>query len=160
MAYLVDGNNVIGQTPGWHRDKPGSRQRLLAELAAFAASSKARVTVVFDGAPDDRVPDGCSFRGVRVYYPGRGSDADSVIERLVAADRNRRGLIVVTSDRRLAAECRGLGSRIVPSGEFRKQMAGVAARSADQSDPGETETPIEGSVGDWMRYFGVDDGVE
>ena len=51
MAYLVDGNNVIGQTPGWHRDKPGSRQRLLRELAAFVAATRARVTVVFDGAP-------------------------------------------------------------------------------------------------------------
>src|SRR5215470_13156258 len=102
MAYVVDGNNVIGQTPGWHRDKPGSRRRLLGELAAFAATTKARVTVVFDGAPDANVPDGCMYRGVRVYYPARGSDADSVIERLVASDRNRRGLVVVTSDRRLA----------------------------------------------------------
>src|SRR5689334_21907430 len=98
MAYVIDGNNVIGQTPGWHRDKPGSRRRLLSEVAAYVAATKARVTVVFDGAPDDDVPDGGTFRGVRVYYPGRGSDADSVIERLVAADRNRRGIIVVTSD--------------------------------------------------------------
>src|SRR3954470_24135801 len=120
MAYLIDSNNVIGQTPGWHRDKPGSRGRLLGEVSAFAAASRARVTVVFDGAPDDRVRDGASFRGVKVYYPGRGSDAASVIERLVASDRDRRGLVVVTSDRRLAAECRGMGARVLASGEFRK----------------------------------------
>jgi len=156
MAYVIDGNNVIGQTPGWHRDKPGSRHRLLGEVSAFAASSKARVTVVFDGAPDERVPDGASFRGVKVYYPGRGSDADSVIERLVAGHRDRRGLVVVTSDRQLAAECRGLGAKVLGSGEFRKQMARIASRAADPGDPGEADAPAAGSVDEWMRYFGVD----
>lgn len=156
MAYVIDGNNVMGQTPGWHRDKPGSRRRLLGEVAAFAAATKARATVVFDGAPDEGVPDGAAFRGVRVYYPGRGSDADTVIERLVASDRNRRGLTVVTSDRRLAAECRGLGARVVRSGEFRKQMAATAASAAESGDPGEADAPAAGSVDEWLRYFGVD----
>lgn len=146
----------MGQTPGWHRDKPGSRQRLLAELAAFAAAKKARVTVVFDGAPDEHVRDGASFRGVRVYYPARGSDADSVIERLVADDRNRRGVVVVTSDRQLAAECRGHGARVLPSGEFRKQMAATAVRARAKSDPGDAEAPTGESVDEWMRYFGFD----
>jgi predicted RNA-binding protein with PIN domain len=156
VAYVVDGNNVIGQTPGWHRDKPGSRRRLLGELAAFAAASRARVTVVFDGAPDDHVPDGASFKGVKVYYPGRGSDADAVIERLVAVDRNRRGIVVVTSDRRLAAECRGMGAQVLASGEFRKRMAATAAGASTARDPGEAEAPSAGSVDEWMRYFGLD----
>ena len=163
MAYIVDGNNVMGQTPGWHRDKPGSRQRLLRELAAFVAATRARVTVVFDGAPEDGVPDGATFRGVKVYYPGRGSDADSVIERLVAGSRDRRGLLVVTSDRQLAAECRDLGARVVRSGEFRKQMASAGDRAAGSptvGDPGESETPVAGAVDDWMRYFGCDPDSE
>lgn len=155
MAYVVDGNNVIGQTPGWHRDKPGSRRRLLGELAAFVRATKARVTVVFDGAPGE-VPDGAVFQGVKVYYPGRGSDADSVIERLVASSRDRRGITVVTSDRQLAAEVRGLGARVVRSGEFRKQMAATAVTAGDPGDIGETETPISESVDEWMRYFGVE----
>lgn len=159
MAYIVDGNNVMGQTPGWHRDKPGSRHRLLRELAAFAAGAKARVTVVFDGAPDDGVPDGSTFRGVRVYYPARGSDADSVIERLVASSRDRRGLTVVTSDRRLAAECRDLGARVVRSGEFRKQMASAASRAPDE-EPGKSEAPPAEAVDEWMRYFGCEPEAE
>jgi predicted RNA-binding protein with PIN domain len=158
VAYIVDGNNVIGQTPGWHRDKPGSRHRLLGELAAFASATRARVTVVFDGAPDEGVPDGATFRGVKVYYPGRGSDADSVIERLVAGSRDRRGLVVVTSDRRLAAECRDLGARVVRSGEFRRQMASAGAAPA--GDPGESDAPAAGPIDDWMRYFGCDPDAE
>ena len=51
MSYLVDGNNVMAQRVGWHRDKAGARRGLLDELARFAAAKRARVTVVFDGAP-------------------------------------------------------------------------------------------------------------
>lgn len=155
MAYVIDGNNVIGQTPGWHRDKPGSRMRLLGELEGFARATKSRVTVVFDGKPDGRVPDGATFRGIKVRYPPRGSDADAVIERLVASDPNRRGLTVVTSDRRLAAEVRGLGARVVRSGEFRKQMVAAESSAAEAGDPGDADS-APGSVDEWMRYFGRD----
>ena len=43
MSYLVDGNNVMAQRVGWHRDKAGARRRLLGELARFAR--EAGVTV-------------------------------------------------------------------------------------------------------------------
>src|SRR4051794_18717542 len=76
MSYLVDGNNVMAQRVGWHRDKPGARRDLLKELARFALSKGVRVTVVFDGAPEQHFPDGASYRGVRVFYAERGSNAD------------------------------------------------------------------------------------
>lgn len=158
MPYLIDGNNVIGQIPGWHLDKPESRHRLLAQLARFAECTKARVTVVFDGAPDPKVPDGSLFRTVRVYYPGRGSDADTLIERLVARSTDRRKLIVVTSDRQLAASCRSAGAQTVRSGEFRKFMAEATRETPREPDPGEfeREAPIPGTVDEWLRYFGYD----
>jgi predicted RNA-binding protein with PIN domain len=156
MPYLVDGNNVMGQTPGWHRDKPGARRRLLGELAAFAAATRARITVVFDGAPEADVPDGCVFKGVRVYYPPRGGDADSIIERLVVAARDRRGITVVTSDRQLALDCRSSGAQVMRSGDFRKTMAASGAGKGS-GDPGAHEQPSTGPLADWLEYFGVDD---
>jgi predicted RNA-binding protein with PIN domain len=156
MPFLVDGNNVMGQTPGWHRDKPGARRRLLGELAAFAANTKTRVTVVFDGAPDAQVPDGSVFKGVRVYYPPPGGDADSLIERLVASSRDRRGITVVTSDRRLALDCRAAGAQVMRSGDFRKRMAAAGA-GRGSGDPGSHEQPSSGHLDDWLRYFGVED---
>jgi predicted RNA-binding protein with PIN domain len=155
MALLIDGNNVIGQTPGWHRDRPGSRRRLLGELAGFVAATRTRTTVVFDGAPDPDVPDGSVFKGVRVLYPPRGVDADTVIERLIAMAKDRRGITVVTSDRRLALECRAAGARVMRSGDFRRKMAEVAESRAAK-DQGETEQPLDGSVEEWLRYFGCD----
>ncbi|MCA1631290.1 MAG: NYN domain-containing protein [Acidobacteria bacterium] len=77
MSYLVDGNNVMAQRVGWHRDKPRARRALLDELARFAARRRVSVAVVFDGAPEDHFPDGSTYRGIRLYYAERGSDADS-----------------------------------------------------------------------------------
>lgn len=154
MAYIVDGNNVMGQTPGWHRDKAKARRRLLEQLADFAKAKKARLTVVFDGAPDQIAPEGSAFRGVKVLYADRGSDADTRIERLVESSPNKRGLTVVTSDRRLALAVRSSGATVIRSGEFRKLMEQVLA-SSSQADDGE-QVEVD-DVNGWLRYFGADE---
>jgi len=151
MAYIVDGNNVMGQTPGWHRDKSRSRRALLERLAAFARLKKARVTVVFDGGPDSAVPEGSAFRGVKVLYAARGSDADTRIERLVETSNDPRGLTVVTSDRHLAFLVRSLGAAVIRSGEFRKQAERLLESAPGAEDGEQFEV---GDVNGWMRYFG------
>jgi predicted RNA-binding protein with PIN domain len=152
MAYLIDGNNVMGQTPGWHRDPAAARRRLLDLLAEFARIKKARITVVFDGAPERDLPDSSGYRGVRVLYAERGSDADSRIERVVEAAKDRRGLTVVTSDRRLAHSVRSLGAAVIRSGEFRK-LVDTAIETAPRAE--DEERIEEESVNDWLRYFGA-----
>src|SRR2546423_13843187 len=75
MSYLIDGNNVMGQRVGWHRDKAGARRRLLGELARFARVSGVTVEAVFDGAPDEFFPGGSEFLGGGVFFAARGSNA-------------------------------------------------------------------------------------
>jgi predicted RNA-binding protein with PIN domain len=151
MAYLVDGNNVMAQRVGWHRDKPGARRRLLDELARFAHIKRVRVTVVFDGAPDEFFPDGATYKHVRVHYAARGSNADERIKALVEAARERRTLRVVTSDRALAAYVRRCGVEVVASGAFRRLMAETEAATTTPYDKRE----IEADEAHWLRYFGV-----
>ena len=148
--YLVDGNNVMAQRVGWHRDKPKARRRLMDELARFAQVRQVRVTVVFDGAPEKFFRDGASYRGVRLFYSERGSNADERIKQLVEQSRERRTLIVVTSDRALSDYVRRCGARVMRSGEFRKRMEEAAA-----SNPNSDEPAVEGELNEWMRYFGV-----
>jgi uncharacterized protein len=152
MAYIVDGNNVMGQTPGWHRDKAKARRQLLEQLADFARVKKARVTVVFDGAPDPAAPEGSAFRGVKVFYADSGSDADTRIERLVESSPDSRGITVVTSDRLLALSVRSSGATVIRSGEFRKQIvhALTSPSLADEGKPFEIH-----DVNAWLRYFGA-----
>ena len=142
----------MAQRVGWHRDKPKARRRLMDELARFAQMRSVRVAVVFDGAPEQHFGDGASYKGVRVFYAERGSNADERIKQMVEHSRERRTLLVVTSDRQLADYVRRCGAKVVRSGEFRKKMEEVAD-DASRQDAG--DLPIEGELGEWMRYFGV-----
>jgi predicted RNA-binding protein with PIN domain len=154
MAYLIDGNNVMAQRVGWHRDKRAAQRRLLDELARFAATQRARVTVVFDGAPDEFFPDGASYRGVRVHYAARGSNADERIKTLAESARERRTLRVVTSDRALANYVRRCGVEVVASGEFRQRMEATTNAAAPRAEKRELQADDE----HWLRYFGVAPG--
>lgn len=151
MAYIVDGNNVMGQTPGWHRDKSRARRGLLEQLASFARVRKNRITVVFDGSPDRDLPDGSGFRGVTVLFAEPGSDADTRIIKLIASVKDRRGFIVVTSDRSLAFKVRAQGASVLRSGEFRKQLE-MALQAKPAGEDGEHFEVDD--VNEWLRYFG------
>ncbi|HEY0380082.1 MAG TPA: NYN domain-containing protein [Pyrinomonadaceae bacterium] len=156
MPYLIDGNNVMAQRVGWHRDRPKARRGLMEELAQFARARRASVMVVFDGAPEEFFADGSSYKGVRVFYSERGSDADERIKQMVEATRGRRTLVVVTSDRRLADYVRRCGAHVMRSGEFRKRMEEARAGGA----AGAGEPSVEGELDEWMRYFGVAPGED
>jgi predicted RNA-binding protein with PIN domain len=151
MPYIVDGNNVMGQTPGWHRDKANARRQLVEQVAEYARLKKARLTVVFDGAPDPLLPEASAHRGVKVFYAERGSNADARIIRLVETLPDARGITVVTSDNSLAFAVRARGARVLRSGEFRRQMTEVRA-APPVADGEQVEV---GNVNEWLRYFGA-----
>src|ERR1044071_2885552 len=151
MPWIIDGNNVMGQTPGWHRDKSRSRRALLQKIVAFAKVKKSRVTVVFDGEPDRGLPEGSAVRGVKILYAERGSDADARIERLPETSSHPRGLTVVTSDRHLAFLVPARRASVTRSGQFRKQLDQVLQSNAAAEDGEQFEID---DVDSWLRYFG------
>jgi predicted RNA-binding protein with PIN domain len=150
--YLIDGNNVMGQRVGWHRDRSAARKQLLVELAQFVRQKKARVTVVFDGMPEINIADGASYRGVKVFYSGANADADSRIVTLVETTRNRQALAVVTSDGQLTQRVRACGVRVIRAGVFRRLLEKAMQVVAER----QPEICVD-ELSDWMRYFGVDE---
>jgi predicted RNA-binding protein with PIN domain len=156
MSYLIDGNNVMAQRVGWHKDKRAARLRLLDEVARFTQSKRVQVTVVFDGAPEEFFADGSSYKGVRLFYAERGSNADERIKRLVEASRERRTLIVVTSDRALSDYVRRCGAQTLRSGQFRERLD-EAAQGSEKSAAEEEGAPSDTELKSWLRYFGVDE---
>ncbi len=124
------------------------------ELAKFAQIKKVKVSVVFDGAPEEFFADGSSYKGVKILYARQNSDADERIKGIVESSKERRTLIVVTSDRALSDYCRRCGVQVVRSGEFRKKLDGANTEKAEQSvNEGVKKNELAG----WMRYFGVNE---
>ena len=154
MPYLVDGNNVMAQRPGWHKDRSGARRKLLDQVARFAQTAKVSLSVVFDGAPEQFFADGARYQGVRVFYARPGSSADERIKEIVESSTERRTLIVVTSDRALADYVRRCGARVVRAGELRQRLDAQAEAGPSTATKERSGVPTA-EVDQWMRYFGV-----
>lgn len=133
------------------------RKDLLEEAARFAQTKKVKLTVVFDGAEEDFFPDGARFKGVTIFYARPNSDADTRIKNLVENSRDRRTLIVVTSDRALADYCRRLGARVVSTKDFRQKI--IEAREINL-EIARLNGVKSDELAEWMRYFGVDETDE
>ncbi len=157
MPYLVDGNNVMAGGTGQREDRTGARRKLLDELAEFAGAKRARVLVVFDGAPLQHFADGASYKAcVRVFYASRNSNADERIKAMVEASGERRTLIVVTSDRALGEYVRRCGAKVMQAKEFRLRMGKAAQKHGAQNSPSNAgEAVTNENLPEWMRYFGV-----
>jgi predicted RNA-binding protein with PIN domain len=150
MPYLVDGNNVMAQIRGWHKDRGKARRRMIRDLVRFVAANRAKVTVVFDGTGDADFPDGIVYKSVRVLYAKPGSDADSRIKEMVGRASYRRDLIVVTSDKPLGSFVAHKGAKVMRSGDFRRLLSESEDKLVEAAKRGDT-SPVD--VDDWMGYF-------
>ncbi|HEX2028940.1 MAG TPA: NYN domain-containing protein [Nitriliruptorales bacterium] len=123
--WIVDAMNVIGARPdGWWRDRAGAMRALVERLTANHHVTGRRYTVVAEGGsvPDDLARH--AGAGVHAVVAGRrGPDAaDDRIVGLVRDSDEPQRLVVVTSDRELAARVEGLGARTVGAGTFRAEI--------------------------------------
>jgi uncharacterized protein YaiI (UPF0178 family) len=121
--------NVIGSRPdGWWRDRAGAIERLAAQLERWAEHSGERVTVVLEQQPRRPLP----AERVEVEWaakPGRDAADGEIVRRLgewlaeAKAGGDAEGaVVVVTSDRALAAAVREAGAAVEPSSRFRAAL--------------------------------------
>ena len=105
-ALLIDGYNLLLRSPEYasiaEEDLDAARAALVSDVAAYAVGSY-DATIVFDGG-GNRLSDGTPHHvcGVTVVFSAFGRDADSVVESLARAARERgEEVTVVTSDRQM-----------------------------------------------------------
>jgi predicted RNA-binding protein with PIN domain len=122
MHRVVDAMNVIGSRPdGWWHDRIGAIEHLVARLDRWAEVRGERVTAMLE-SPPQRLPE--VERVVVEWAPRAGANsADAEIVRrlpdwLAEGDQ----IVVVTSDRDLAARVREAGATVEPSRPFRDEL--------------------------------------
>ncbi len=116
MPVLIDGDNLLGTWPG-RRRSDAERRALAMEIGRLAVRERSRYVTVFDGNP----PDAASF-GADVRFSGPGHSADEVILAILRDQADRRGWLVVTSDRSLGDQCRYLEARVERCDRFRRRL--------------------------------------
>lgn len=154
MPLLLDGHNVIGHSPDLSLSDPDDEMKLIARLKSLVARTGKQVTVVFDPNPTDSLPHfGHSKERqgkLEIIYVAPGHKADDVIRDIVSETKDRKGLIVVTSDGAVASFTRQSGVRVQSSSEFIKEMQRVLHRSTSTD-----EKPVAGKaeVDEWADVF-------
>ena len=137
MPFLIDGDNLLGTWPG--RSRSDAERRALAGQIERAFRGR-RAVVVFDG----RARDDMGFPG-EVRFSGPGTPADDVILALLSQETDRRGWVVVTSDRSLGDRCRHLGARVERCDRFRARLSDT---------PGSEKPERVDDLADWLTAFG------
>jgi hypothetical protein len=146
MPYWFDGNNLIGQSTARASADRETRRQFLSYLSGRFRSKGGRFLVFFDGDDPDR---STPPPGVKVRFSAPLSTDDAIL-REIAGARNRADIIVVTNDRGLSSRTKDLGAKSVTWAEFDSKQKPAADKRGSSRD-----TPVD--VGEWLRYFGVDD---
>lgn len=154
MPLLIDGHNLIGHTPDLSLSDPNDEAKLIARLKTYSARTGREITVVFDPGPDS-VSAGFDYSRFRegrleVIYAQAWQKADDVIREIVGEVKDRRGLIVVTSDGALANFTRQCGVRVRSSAAFEREMRQTLLAASE-----EDEKPAAGAseVSFWAEVF-------
>ena len=121
-TLVVDGNNVMGAAAdGWWRDRPAAVLRLLGRLQRYARTSGDAVVLVLD-VPQADLSEGVAD-GVTVRYANRkGRDAADDRIRELLDEGFSSPVVVVTSDRALAADARSRGATVVGAGSMLRRL--------------------------------------
>ncbi len=148
MPYLIDGNNLMPHV------QANTRKDLLEKVSQFAQLKRVKISVVFDGAEEQAFPDGARFKGINVFYSKGYANADQRIKKFVESSKERRTLIVVTSDNALANFCRNCGAKIVRSPEFR---AKIEDAENSRMESIKQQGVKSDDISDWLKYFGINE---
>ncbi len=129
LFLIIDGYNLM-HAAGYGRRQYGpgglerARNRLLTELGRQIPSElHSDSTIVFDAAEAearDEVDPKTTVSKIRVQFSEPGTDADSVIEIMLAAHSSPKQILVVSSDHRLHKAASRRQARCIDSEEFLK----------------------------------------
>ena len=154
MAYLIDGNNLLGHlAPGESRG-PESRYGLIARLLTFQRLTRRRIILVFDGPPDDDLERLKLGRKFEVLFPPPGAKADDVIQERLSLPFDRRAFFVVSSDREVGVQARSRGAAVMKCDEFARELKKVMKKARQERELAknlEFPTPLETRL--WLDLF-------
>lgn len=129
--YLIDGNNVIGKIPSLvnlqKKDKQASRERLAHLVDRFFTNKKVSVFLHFDGFANQKI----KTNRTKIFYSDKIS-ADEKIKEQIESERNKRNLVVVSSDMNVREFAKVCGCDVNSSEDFGKEI--TKSRNADDEE--------------------------
>lgn len=149
MPVLIDGHNLIGHLATPSLQDPDDEEALLRILIAYRARSGRAITVVFDPGTAFALASTRQHGGIQVVFAGHNSSADAYILRRVRQSRDRKGWLVVTSDRDLATAVSDLGARVQTASDFSRELEAPGSATPDWRDKPLSPNEVDA----WLAVF-------
>lgn len=147
MPFLIDGHNLIGQTPGLSLSDPDDEQKLVVMLRRYLDRTRKKGAVIFDnGQPGGSA--GWSNSVLEVQFAPASGSADALILNRLAKSKNPAELVLVSDDQRLVQAALRARAGVRAAGDFARDMlkGPQALRKKEASlTPDEVEA--------WMKEF-------
>jgi len=151
LHYIVDGNNLIGKIPWLHqlqrKNKQQSREKLAYIIDNYFHNKKAKVTLHFDGFQKDLI----KISNAKIIYSDNHT-ADEKIKDQIGAAKNRKNIILISSDNNLKEFARVCYCRVITSEEFNKKML-----TGDEDEEEKIIEKMNKNNDEFKRLFGVDE---
>ena len=151
MPFLIDGHNLIPKIPGLNLQTVDDEIALIEYLQGFCQRTGKKVEVFFDNAPP-------GYSGTRKYgnvtthFVRAGTTADDAIrQRLSRLKGAAKNWTVISSDRQVQAEARGVGAEVIPSEVFATGLMQNRKAETKKGEAAETLSPEE--VAEWLVLF-------
>jgi predicted RNA-binding protein with PIN domain len=154
MAYLIDGNNLLGRIAPHELREKGGRDGLVVRLLAYQRVTRARIHLVFDGNPEPTPTDVPVNPKFTIHFPGAGGSADDVIRDMIERQTDRRRFFVVSSDRAIRELAKKRGLEAVTSDAFARELKATIKEGKKMRElEKRTEIPSSLEVRLWDEVF-------
>jgi len=121
LKYIIDGNNIIGKIQHLSslqkKDKQASREKLAFMVEDYFYDKKIKVSLHFDGYGNLPI----KTSKIKIYY-SESKIADVKIKNEIELAKNRKNLVVVTSDNNIREFAKVCGCQVKSSKEFVDQI--------------------------------------
>jgi len=149
-TFLIDGNNLIGKVKKLfalqQKDKQASREQLIFLLENYFKGQKNKGIVYLDGFQSTAI----ASNHVKIKY-SQSQTADDIIREDISREKNRKKLILISSDSALSNFARACSCEVIKSEVFSKNFY--------QSESGQNENGIINTLSnqsdEFKKLFGV-----
>jgi uncharacterized protein len=154
QKLLIDGHNLIGQTPGLSLADPNDEQKLIVVLRRYAARKNARIVVVFDSGNPGGKSKELSGGNVTAIFAGSHTIADRVLMERIRELKNSGDWIVISSDREVQQAAQQRKMNVWSSADFAKKIGPPPQRDAAAEPPTAKDSGLtKAEVDEWLRLF-------
>jgi uncharacterized protein len=147
--FIIDGNNLIGKIKKLsdlqNKDKQSAREQLVYVLNKIFSGKKLKVSLHFDGFESGRL----NIVKGKIFYSEKKT-ADEKIKDQITNTKNRKELVVVSSDNEIRNYARVCGCSLFTSDEFYKDFS-----FKNESDDEEKRIREMNNVEEFKKLFNV-----